>query len=101
MERNEILSKAQAENQDEREVQVKDKSITYSYIVMILMAAVFTWIRAKQGLPMMDLCATVCGSVCAAMTYRFIKTKGKTYLMLAVITFLVMVMAIIRFAAGH
>ena len=101
MERNEILSKAQAENQDEREVQVKDKSITYSYIVMVLMAAVFTWIRAKQGLPMMDLCATVCGSVCAAMTYRFIKTKGKTYLMLAVITFLVMVMAIIRFAAGH
>ena len=101
MERNEILSKAQAENQDEREVQVKDKSITYSYIVMILMAAVFTWIRAKQGLPMMDLCATVCGSVCAAMTYRFIKTKGKTYLMLAVITFVVMVMAIIRFVAGH
>ena len=101
MERNEILTKAQAENKDERELQVKDKSITYSYIVMVLMAAVFTWIRAKQGLPMMDLCATVCGSVCAAMTYRFIKTKGKAYLMLAVITFLVMVMAIIRFAAGH
>ena len=79
MERSEILTKAQAENEDERELQVKDKSITFSYIVMVLMAAVFTWIRAKQGLPMMDLCAPVCGSVCAAMTYRFIKTKGRPF----------------------
>ena len=101
MERSEILTKAQAENEDERELQVKDKSITFSYIVMVLMAAVFTWIRAKQGLPMMDLCATVCGSVCAAMTYRYIKTKGKSYLLIAVITFIVMVIAIVRFAMGH
>ena len=101
MERNEVLSRAQAENVDEREVQVKDKSMAYSYIVMVLMAAVFSGIRARQGLPMMDLCATVCGSVCAAMTYRFIKTREKTYLMLAVITFAVMVAAVIRFAMGH
>ena len=101
MERNEILKKAQNENVDEREVQVKDKSITFSYIVMVLMAAVFTYIRAKQDLPMMDLCATVCGSVCAAMTFRFIKTKGKFYLAIAVITFVIMVIAIVRFAMGH
>ena len=101
MERNEILAKAQNENVDEREIQVKDKSVTFSYIVMVLMASVFTYIRAKQGLPMMDLCATVCGSVCAAMTYRFIRTKGKFYLILAVITFIVMVIAIVRFAMGH
>lgn len=101
MQRDEILKKAQAENSDERELQVKDKSMTVSYVVMVLMAAVFTYIRARQGLPMMDLCATVCGSVCAAMTYRFIKTKQKTCLLIAVITFAVMVTAIVRFAMGH
>ena len=49
----------------------------WSYIVMVIMASVFSFIRSEQGLPMMDLCATVSGSVCAAMTYRFIKTRNK------------------------
>lgn len=101
MTREDILKKAQDEKKDEREQQVKDRSMMYSYIVMVILAAVFAGIRGKQGLPMMDLCATVCGSVCAAMTYRFIKTKGKEYLLIAVITFVVMVVAIIRFAMGH
>lgn len=33
MERNEILKKAQAERVDERELQVKDKSMMWSYIL--------------------------------------------------------------------
>lgn len=75
MERKEILKRAQDEKLDERELQVKDKSMMWSYIVMVIMASVFSFIRSEQGLPMMDLCATVSGSVCAAMTYRFIKTR--------------------------
>lgn len=61
MERKEILKRAQDENLDERELQVKDKSMKWSYIVMVIMASVFSFIRSEQGLPMMDLCATVSG----------------------------------------
>ena len=76
MERKEILKRAHDEKLDEIELQVKDKSMMWSYIVMVIMASVFSFIRSEQGLPMMDLCATVSGSVCAAMTYRFIKTRN-------------------------
>lgn len=101
MEREEILKIAQEEKKDERELQVKDKSMMWSYIVMVIMASVFSFIRSEQGLPMMDLCATVCGSVCASMTYRFIKTKNKEYLMITVIMLVTSIMAIIRFFMGH
>lgn len=38
MERKEILKRAQDEKLDERELQVKDKSMMWSYIVMVIMA---------------------------------------------------------------
>lgn len=101
MEREEILRKAQEEKKDERETQVKDKSMMWSYIVMVIMAALFSFIRSEQGLPMMDLSATVCGSVCATMTYRFIKTKNKEHLIIALITLASAVIATIRFFMGH
>ena len=50
---------------------------------------------------MMDLCATVNGSVCAAMIYRFVKTKKKEHLVIALVTFLCAVLAIVRFVMGH
>ena len=53
MERKEILKRAQDEKLDERELQVKDKSMMWSYIVMVIMASVFSFIRSEQGLPMM------------------------------------------------
>ena len=101
MERKEILKRAQDENLDERELQVKDKSMKWSYIVMVIMASVFSFIRSEQGLPMMDLCATVSGSVCASMTYRFIKTRNIEHLIISVIMFAIMIMAIVRFCMGH
>ena len=101
MKREEILKLAQMEKNDEREVQVKDKSMMWSYTVMVIMAAVFSVIRSEQGLPMMDLCATVNGSVCAAMIYRFVKTKKKEHLVIALVTFLCAVLAIVRFVMGH
>lgn len=101
MEREEILKRAQGEKLDERELQVKDKSMMWSYIVMVIMAAIFSFIRSEQGLPMMDLCATVSSSVCAAMTYRFIKTKNKEHLIIAAIMLATTIMAIVRFSMGH
>ena len=101
MDKNEILKMAQVENQDEMELQVKDKSMMWSYIVMVVMAAIFSFIRSEQGLPMMDLTATVSASVCAAMTYRFIKTRNKEHLFLALIMFVVAIVAIVRFVIEH
>lgn len=101
MNKEEILKQAQNNKEDERELQVKDKSMMWSYIVMVIMAAVFSFIRSEQGLSMMDLPATVCGSACAAMTYRFIKTKKMEALWIALITLAASIMAIYRFSMGH
>jgi len=101
MNKEEILQKAQAEKKDEREIQIKDKSMLWSYLVMVLAAAVFSFIRSEQGLPMMDLCATVSASVFAGMAYRFVETKNRGNLFLAVIMLFVAVAATIRFFMGH
>jgi hypothetical protein len=103
MNKEEILEKSRQENRggDERERQVKDKSMMWSYIVMILMVAIFSFIRSEQGLPFMDLSATLGASVCAAMAYRFIKTKDKQYLIIAIIALIVAVTATVRFFMGH
>jgi uncharacterized membrane protein len=103
MNKEEILEKSRQENRggDERELQVKDKSMMWSYIVMVFMAAIFSFIRSVQGFPFMDLSATVCSSVCAAMIYRFIKTRDKKYLRIAVIALIVAIAATVRFFMGH
>jgi phosphate/sulfate permease len=103
MNKEEILERSRQENRggDERELQVKDKSMLWSYVVMILMAAIFSFIRSEQGFPMMDLSATVGASVCAGMIYRFVKTKEKQYLMIAIITLIIAVTATVRFFMGH
>ena len=101
MNKEEILKKAQAEKMDEREIQVKDKSIIWSYIAMVIAAAVFSFVRSQQNLPIMDLSATVSASVFAGMTYRFVKTKDKRILTIAAITFVLAITATIRFFMGH
>jgi hypothetical protein len=40
-------------------------------------------------------------SVCASMTYRFIKTKDKSYLLVALISVNVAIIATVRFFMGH
>jgi hypothetical protein len=101
MNKDEILKKAQAENRDERELQIRDKSMMWSFTVMVLVAAIFSFIRSEQGLPTMDLSATVLASACANMTYRFIKTKEKSYLLVAFIILIAAIIATVRFFMGH
>lgn len=101
MDKNEILRKAQKENCDEMEKQVRDQSIKWTYLTMVLTAAVFAAIRSANGQPMMDLCVTVCASVAVGQFYRFIKTKEKSCLILGLITLAVGVIALIRFCMGH
>lgn len=101
MNRDEILQRAQNEKSDEMEIQIRDKSLKWTYITMVVVAAVFAFIRGMNNKPMMDLCVTVCASVCAGQIYRFIKTKDRGCLMLAVVSFIISVVALIRFLMGH
>lgn len=101
MNKEEILEKAKKEKQDEMVIQVRDKSITWTYIAMVLSAAVFAEIRASKGQPMMDLCVTVCVSVAVGQLYRYVKTKEKYCLLLGLITFFVGIAALVRFFQGH
>lgn len=103
MNKEEILAKSRKENErcDEFQLQVRDKSMKWTYLTMVVTAAIFAEIRANKGLPMMDLCATVGLSVCAGQFYRFMKTKDKGCLIMAVVTLVIGVFAIIRFLGGH
>lgn len=100
MDKETILKKAR-EEEDEMVVQTHERAMRYTYIALVLCAAIFTYVRASKGQPMMDLCATVCFSIFAGRLYCFVKTKERFELSMAVITFLVAVGATIRFFMGH
>lgn len=101
MNKEEILKKAQKEKEDEGEIHVRDKSMMWSYIAMVIAAAIFSFIRAEQGQPMMDLTATVGFSAFANHAYRFIKTKENSYLFIGLIMLCVSIIATVRFMMGH
>ena len=101
MDREEILRKSRNENQDEREVQIRDKSMKWTYLALVLSAAIFAGVRGMRDQPMMDLCATVYISVCAGRLYCFVKTKEKYNLIMAVLTFAIAIVSAIRFFMGH
>lgn len=101
MDKDEILRKAQKEGNDEMEVQMRDKSIKWTYVSMVIAAAVFSFLRAEQGYPIMDLTATVSISVCAGFSYRFMKSKDKSSFMIAIVMLVVFIFSTIRFIMGH
>ena len=101
MKREEILKKTQQEKSDERAEQVKGLSFRWTYLTMAAAAAIFAYFRAAQGQSMMDLCATVCFSVCAGMVYRFVKTREKSCILLAAVTFAVTFVAAVQFLMGR
>lgn len=101
MQKEEILKKAQNDMEDEREIQVKDKSFLWAYIILTLSICLFRYIGTKNTNSISDLSASICLSACAAFTYRFVKTKEKWYLLLAFITLSAAVLGIVRFFMGH
>lgn len=101
MNKNEILKKAQKEKNDELEIQIRDQSMKWSYIAMVLVAFIFSVARSYQGLPIMDLPVTVCSSIFVGNIYRFIKTKNKGSFFVAIITFMVVIISLIRYFMGH
>lgn len=101
MDRNVILDKSRKEHRDEREEQVRDKSLKWTLITMVVLSAIFSYIRGTKGESMMDLSVIVCGSVCISFLYRYIKTKAKTYLFLAMICFAAALLSLVRYVMGY
>ncbi len=101
MTREEILAKAQQEQNDEMEIRVRDQSMRWTYLAMVLTAAIFAFIRGERGEPMMDLCVTVCSSVAAGQLYRFVKTRDKWCLGMGLIALAVGIFGLVRYCMGH
>jgi len=101
MKKEEILEKGRAENRDEREDAVRDQSIRWTFMTMVLLSAVFAYLRAAQGQTMMDLTVVVCGSVSVSFLYRFFKTKRKELLLLGLVVLACAVIALVRYCTGH
>ena len=101
MDKEDILRKAQKEGNDEMEIQIRDKSMKWTYVSMVIAACIFSFIRDMQDYPMMDLTATVSVSVAVGNFYRYVKCRDKTNLLIAVVMFLVFILSTIRFIMGH
>ena len=101
MDKNEILKRARKEGNDEMKTQIQDKAMKWSYIAMALSAAFFCFIRAMRDLPVSDLWAVVCISACATYTYKYIKCKELSDLILGIFMFAAAVIATINFFRGY
>ncbi|MCI9293308.1 MAG: hypothetical protein HFF01_05785 [Erysipelotrichaceae bacterium] len=101
MNKEEVLRKAQKENSDEMELQIRDKSIKWTYCTMIIAAAIFSFLRDMQGYPIMDLTATVSISVAVGHIYKFIKCKETLNVWIGILMLVVFVISTIRFMMGH
>ena len=101
MNKEEILEKGRAENKDERDVAIRDQSIRWTFMTMVLLSAIFAYLRAAQGQTMMDLTVVVCGSVSVSFLYRFFKTKRKQLFLLGLVVLACAVIALVRYCTGH
>ncbi len=101
MNKEEILEKGRSENKDERDEMIRDRSIKWTFLTMVLLSAIFAYLRAAQGQTMMDLTVVVCGSVSVSFLYRFFQTKRKELLILGVVVLLCALFALFQYCTGH
>ena len=101
MNREEILARARQENRDEMEIQVRERAMKWTYLVLVLTAAVFAYLRSLQGQSIMDLAVMVCASVAAGQLYRYLKTREKWCLGLGAAMLLAAAAALVRFCMGY
>ena len=101
MNKEEILEKSRAEQKDKRDIVIRDQSIRWTFMTMVVLSAVFAYLRAAQGQTMMDLTVVVCGSVSVSFLYRYVKTKRKDLLVLGLVLLICAVVALVRFCTGH
>ncbi len=100
MNKSEILARARREKTDEMAIRVRERSIQWTYLTMVAVAAAFAYLRASSGQPMMDLCVTVCASVAAGQLYRAIRLRERSYLVIGAVALLAALFGLIRFCMG-
>lgn len=100
MKKEEILKKARAEQSDEMEMVVRDRSALWMVIAMVVAAGFFTCMRGEDE-PIMDLAAIVCFSTSVSCVYRFFRLKQIRYLISGLIMAGMTVFSTIRFFMGH
>ena len=100
MKKDEILKKARAEQSDEMEIAVRDRSAVWMAIAMTIAAGFFVCMRGEDE-PIADLGATVCFSTTVCMIYRFIRLKKPFYLIMGILLAAATVFMIVRFFQGH
>ncbi|MBZ4666661.1 DUF6442 family protein [Mahella sp.] len=101
MDKNEILEKSRSENHDEYETYIKDQSIKWLFLVMVITSAIFAVIRGIKGESMLDLAVIVCASVGSSLLYRFNKLRSKDDLLSGIIAFCTAVICLIGFCLGY
>ncbi len=101
MKKEEILEKSRSENKDERDEMIRDQSVKWTFLTMVVLSAIFAYLRVMQGQTMMDLTVVVCGSVSVSFLYRYFKTKRKELLVLGIVILICAAVALIRFCTGH
>lgn len=101
MNKEDILKIAQSEKRDEMELHVKDKSMMCSYLVMVIVAGLFSFFKSLHGFPIADLTATVCASVGTTLAYRYAKLKDKQDLFFAIVMFIIALISTIYFFIGY
>lgn len=100
MKKDEILEKARAEQSDEMEIAVRDRSAVWMSVAMAIAAGFFVCMRGEDA-PIADLGATVCFSMTVCMIYRFIRLKKLYYLITGIVLAAATVFLTVRFFQGH
>ncbi|WP_438059208.1 DUF6442 family protein [Streptococcus ruminicola] len=101
MNKEDILKMAQSEKRDEMELHIKDKSMTWSYLVMVIVAGLFSFFKSLHGFPIADLTTTVSASVGTTLAYRYAKLKDKQDLFFAIVMFIIALISTIYFFIGY
>ena len=100
MKKEDILKKARAEQSDEMELAVRDRSAVWMAIAMAIAAGFFVCMRGEDA-PIADLGATVCFSTTVCMIYRFIRLKKLYYLITGIVLAAATIFLTVRFFQGH
>ena len=101
MNKNEILKTSRLENKDEREDRIRDESVKWVFLAMIVISAIFAFIRGIRGESVLDLGVIVCSSLTVFQFYRYFKLRKREYLIYAIIAFCTAVICLIGFCLGR
>ena len=84
MKKEDILKKAQEENNDEMVQYVYDKSMYFVFIAMFVCLSIFSFTRFADGMRIEDYVATLDISISAGSFFRYIKTKKKLHFVVGI-----------------